>query len=105
MSVPNLSDYAHCDAWLGKRPARTVPSIRATRVERMLPGVIVIRYHGSAVVHHYAVGGSKLSSCGYRTNTTKERINQFSHARVYQRNWEWYMHDGTPFVDGVVVHS
>jgi hypothetical protein len=48
------------------------------------------RYHANRVV---------LSTGGYRTVTTKRRMNQANNeydsgVHVYQRDWEWYVTDG-----------
>jgi len=42
-------------------------------------------------------------SGGYRTSTTKQRINEFGLCSVYQKNFAWYLKDGTLFEDGIVV--
>jgi hypothetical protein len=44
-----------------------------------------------------------LNSGGYRTHTTKKRINQYSPVRIYQKNFEWFLADGTEFEDNMVI--
>jgi hypothetical protein len=62
-------------------------------------------YHRDAVV---------LNSGGWRTVTTKSRMNQASNQydlgyQVYQHNFQWFVrtrHDGIlPFVDGMGFHA
>ncbi len=64
---------------------------------------VSIRLHGTTVVRFYPNGLVKLNSGGYHTHTTKKRINQYSPVRVYQKNFEWFLSDGTPFEDNILV--
>jgi hypothetical protein len=66
---------------------------------------VAIELHGTKVVVFYPNGLVKLSSGGYRTSTTKKRINQYSPVSVYQKNFEWFLRDGTPFEDNVLVRN
>lgn len=49
--------------------------------------------------------GIILNSGGWRTPTTKDRINSFCNARIYQKNHIWYMRDGSKFFDGIKINS
>jgi len=64
---------------------------------------VSIRLHGTTVVRFYPNGLVKLNSGGYHTHTTKKRINQYSPVSVYQKNFEWFLRDGTPFEDNMLV--
>ena len=45
-----------------------------------------------------------VSSCGWRTYTTKERINRYTGLGVYQKDGVWYLGgDGSRFTDGMEV--
>jgi hypothetical protein len=66
-------------------------------------GSVSISLHGTTVVRFYPNGLVKLNSGGYHTHTTKKRINQYSPVRVYQKNFEWFLSDGTPFEDNILV--
>jgi hypothetical protein len=66
-------------------------------------GSVSIELHGTKVVVFYPNGLVKLNSGGYRTSTTKKRINQYSPVSVYQKNFEWFLRDHTPFEDNVLV--
>ena len=59
--------------------------------------------HSTDVVKIYADGRYILNSGGWRTHTTKKVINMFSPIKIYQRQFEWFLTDGTPFEDGIVV--
>ena len=64
---------------------------------------ISVRLHGTDVVRFYANGLVKLNSGGWRTHTTKQRINKYSPVGVFQKNFEWYLADGRPFEDNMLV--
>lgn len=64
---------------------------------------VSIELHGTKVVVFYPNGLVKLNSGGYRTSTTKDRINKYSPVGVYQKNYEWFLRDGTPFEDNMVL--
>ena len=71
----------------------------------LLDGSVAIELHGTKVVVFYPNGLIKLNSGGYHTSTTKKRINQYSPVSVYQKNFEWFLRDGTPFEDNMVLIS
>lgn len=50
-------------------------------------------YHQSPVVVKSVEGDLSISSCGYKTSTTKQRINQYlpKGFRVYQEDFDWYL--------------
>lgn len=67
---------------------------------------IAIRLHCTDVVKVYPDGTYVLNSGGWQTVTTKQRINTFSPANVYQKDWTWYLWPGdTLFEDGIRVNS
>ena len=93
---------------------------RATSVIRDNAGALHVTYHQTEVVTVFANGVVKLDSGGYRTFTTKARMNQASNQfglgfGVFQDKHEWYvrvMPDGTwdngrtlPFEDGMLLGS
>lgn len=60
--------------------------------------------HNTPVVTIHANGTYTLESNGWRTRTTKDRINSYSPACVYQRRRVWYI--GTvEFRDGMRVDA
>jgi len=66
-----------------------------------LDGTKVIRLHNTDIVT-FTPRGYILNSGGWRTPTTKERINKFSPARVSQQNGQWFI-NGLLFYDGIEV--
>jgi len=47
----------------------------------------------------------ELHTGGWRTPTTKERINRFSPINVYQHRGTWLYNDDCVFEEGMVVNS
>ena len=45
----------------------------------------------------------RLNSGGYQTVTTKDRLNTFSPARIYQKRGVWYLND-TIYFDGIEIN-
>jgi len=65
-------------------------------------GSVTIRLHATDVVTIYPDDAVKVNSGGWRTSTTKDRINKYSPVKVYQKNHQWYFDDGSVFVDGMI---
>ena len=70
----------------------------------------VIRLHNTDIMHFQDNGSIMLDSGGWRTVTTKARMNEYlpSYYQVYQKNYTWYVSDGLgsiPFYDGMTLPS
>src|SRR5262245_25266207 len=85
-----LNTFAALDSFLGSRASRRVPAIRSTVIERVDAQSIAVRYHSTRVVIAHADGSFTLNTNGHHTATTKARINDFSSARLFQRDFQWY---------------
>lgn len=71
-----------------------------------------IQLHDTCVVIIHADGMYTLHSGGWRTVTTKARINEFSPAIVYQKDFVWYLmywdngeRESIEFYEGIRVDS
>ena len=81
-----------------------------TYLERRPPDTIVVRLHDTDIIGFEANGDVWLNSGGWRTVTTKDRLNAFSGHRVYSFKGVWYVdrsHDvpGYVFDDGITFHA
>ena len=79
-----------------------------TYLERIDQDCIGVSLHGHTLIEIHRDGRYRLTSCGYRTLTTKTRINDHSPFSVSQKNHTWYCHTkiGTYlFRDGMVFSS
>jgi hypothetical protein len=75
-----------------------------TRLVKMGDDYVVI-LHNTAVVTIHADGTYTLRSGGWETVTTKDRINKYSPARIWQRKFVWYLANGAEFFSGVRVDA
>lgn len=90
----------------GKRNANRRKVGNNTYAEILSDNTVAIKLHNTYVVKINPNGTYTLNSGGWQTSTTKDRINQYSPVRVYQRKFEWYISlNGKeyPFMDGMVV--
>jgi uncharacterized protein YcnI len=80
-----------------------------TTVQRLPNGIRVV-YHSTTIVEQTAEG-IRLDSGGWRTSTTKTRMNQTANQyglgfSVFQKQGDWYVRHNDrdlPFEDGMVI--
>jgi hypothetical protein len=90
---------------LGSRSSRLLGRNTWVEAEDASAGVIGIRFHATRILTFYPNGSFKVSSGGWRTSTTKQRINAFLPPRflVFAKKGEWYIDTPSgifPFQDG-----
>lgn len=88
---------------LGNRSSKKVGN--NTYLHKISEDTFGVRLHATDVVQIHFDDTYTLNSGGWRTRTTKDRINSYSPARVWQRNSIWYVGDGIIFEDGMKVDS
>jgi len=96
----------HCEAVKmvrGKRNAERRKVGNNTYAEILHDGSVGIVLHSTYVVKIHPDNSATLNTGGWYTSTTKDRINKYSPVRVYQKRGEWYLNNGTPYKDGMVV--
>lgn len=69
-----------------------------------------VMFHGTVIIQMIDWGVFRINSGGYRTSTTKQRLNALlpNGVRVWQKDFAWFVSDGEgerPFVDGMEVRS
>jgi hypothetical protein len=106
--LPRIASFTQAEEYLSSgRNAnyRKIPGLRSTILRRdvVRPLRISLYYHDTAVIQWYRDGRIILDSGGYRTITTKRRLNQFANVNIYQRSFTWYMADGSEFHDLVNI--
>jgi hypothetical protein len=74
-----------------------------TYLEKLDGGAVAVRLHQTNVVTFKPDGATVLNSGGWRTVTTKDRINTYSPVGVWQKKRVWYMTDGAEFFDGITI--
>ena len=87
--------------------ATKLPGVRSTIRYTDEMGCTYLRYSETNVIKWYQNGNVRLDSGGWRTVTTKKRINDHLHSiTVFQTNNEWFVRTcfGTyPFFDGILI--
>lgn len=92
----------------GKRNAKRRKVGNNTYAEILHDNSVGIMLHSTYVVKIHEDNTYTLQTGGWQTVTTKDRINQYSPVRVYQRNYEWFVKiNGKeyPFMEGMVVQG
>lgn len=79
---------------LHKLEAQDVPESMRTQA----PDCFMVTLHGHRIVTFYKDGSLVLDSCGWRTVTTKERMNRYlpPGLSLYQEKHEWWIADNRP---------
>jgi len=69
----------------------------------VLPNVTVMKLHGNPIAFRYNDPERTLSitDAGWRTNTTKERLNGIPNVSIQQKNWEWFLNGD--MIDGDMI--
>lgn len=93
-------DYATASATIKKRETKKVGN--NTYLVRINPETIGVKLHNTIVVRIHSDGTYTLNSGGWRTVTTKARINEFCPVKVGQKKYEWFVGDEL-FYDGIKV--
>lgn len=91
--------YSQANERLGNRSSLNLEG--NTTLQRVPEG-IAVRFHNTDIVVMTADGTYILNTGGFRTSTTKKRINKYAPVQVHQRNFEWFVGD-EEFKDGMRV--
>ena len=105
-----LTEQGQFQVYIGvfkKNGKRLVKKVANNTTKRWENGELIIRLHNTDILK-FKDGAVVLNSGGYKTQTTKGRINQFLLPGywVEQKNYEWILHtpEGTiDFYDGLEV--
>ena len=66
--------------------------------------LILLKYWNTAVLTFHPDGRVVVNSGGFRTKTTKRRINDHLEGRsIYQKKFDWFWDNGIPFEDGDII--
>lgn len=94
--------YKKLDTLLTGRCANRRKVANNTYAHRLDGDRIAIRLYATDILTFFADGSITVSSGGWRTVTTKARLNAFlpSSNQLYQRSGVWFWTDGREFCDG-----
>jgi hypothetical protein len=55
--------------------------------------IYYLKLHGNKIAALESDGKMWISNAGWKSNTTKERLNGLPGVSIYQRNWLWFLND------------
>lgn len=67
------------------------PLANNTRLERRGPDAFAVRLHSTDILTIERGGAYTYDSGGWRTATTKDRMNEYGPLRIYQHRGEWFV--------------
>jgi hypothetical protein len=97
-------DYHTFTAKLTGRNSRSRKIANHTTLHRIDDSTIAVQLHSTDVITFHEDGRIVFDSGGWKTSTTKERMNSFSPARISQSRGSWTISIGTVsanFADGI----
>lgn len=104
----NINNWFAAQTFMGGKTDKIL--CNNTRMQE-IDGNFHVFYHGHDIAK-FTPNHVVVNSCGYRTYTTKERLNQLIPSRftLYQKNFVWYVWDRENdttfnFQDGMVFDN
>lgn len=95
-------NYSRLNEMLTGRTAQRRKLANNTYAERHADGSLGIRLHATEIVTLFPDGTIKAQTGGWKTSTTKERLNQYLPARIWQKQGRWFLGpDNIEFADGI----
>lgn len=98
-----IRSYASANDYLGGKGNR--PLQNNTRLIRLDEETIVVRLHETDVVTYHRNGEIVLNSGGWRTQTTRDRINTNSPMNVTSEKGVWWVNRISLFYDGITINA
>ena len=95
-------DYSSAQKILAGRQKRKIGN--NTYLEQ-IDEVFIVRLHNTDIIKIYPNNTQAISSGGWQTSTTKNRINEYSFASISQQKGTWFLRNGEKFFDGMIVDS
>lgn len=98
--------YSQCEILISKKRDNRKKLQNNTWLEKLEDGTFGVRLHDTYVVKIKPDGTYILNTGGWKTAMTKQRINDYSPARIFQERGNWYVgNKETPFFNGIVVRN
>lgn len=106
----NIQSYNDATKALGYGRKRERTLGYATRLLAHGDGTISVVHHSTPIVTYFKDGTVQCDTRGWRSATTKERLNLFTPINVWQRAFQWYwapkgMLGEQAYQDGLLVDS
>jgi hypothetical protein len=100
-----MKTFMQAEGFLAKGRKKTERRLKNNTVLRRIDAdTLAVRLYATDIVLIHRNGNFTLNSGGWRTATTKARINEYSPVRLWQKKGVWYIGD-VKFAENVVVDS
>jgi hypothetical protein len=96
-----MTNYTEATTKLGNRTRRKLEN--NTYLEQIDQETIGVKLHNTFVVKYHKNGNCTLDSGGWKTVTTKDRINKYSPVRIYQKKGLWFVDETTLYQDKMIL--
>lgn len=94
-----------------KKVKKTLFVANNTLYIEYLDGCKAIRLHNTDIITQKPNGNIVLNSGGFKTKTTRERLNRRQYPivincpRVYQKNHQWFVGENSVFYNGITFNE
>lgn len=107
MARPITPPATTYQGWLAHLGDRTSRKVAHNTYAVLHPDGVAIRFHRTDILVFHPDGTITVDTGGWHTATTKTRLNAFlpGGITVWQKDFRWYVCDGTtrPFEDGMTL--
>jgi len=98
--------FAECEKLINASRFRDDKKLEGnTHLCRIDEDTFGVKLYDTYVVKIHRNGNYTLSTGGFKTKLTKDRISSYSPVQIRQSKNVWYLNDKQPFEDGCVVDS
>lgn len=99
-------NFATAEGLLSRGRNGTKKLANNTYLHKLNENEIAVRFHATNIIVIHKDDSCNLNTGGWQTSTTKNRLNEFSPANIFQKNGVWYLAtDGSSFYDGMRIDS
>jgi len=94
-----------------KKVVKSLLVAKNTLYIEYLDGCKAIRLHDTDIITQKSNGNIVLNSGGFKTPTTKERLNRRSYPinincpGIYQKNYQWFVGENSVFYNGITFNE
>ena len=89
--MPNQTTRKAADAFMARVSYKRISKNTEVWTNSLEDGSTFLNLHGSPIASIDSNGVLWITSAGWETHTTKERLNGIPGVSVYQHKFEWYL--------------
>ena len=103
-----VNNYNEAKCYLSKGRNKEQRTIGNNTTIENRPDNISVKYHDTDIVSYFPDGKTKINTGGWKTSTTKERLNNFTNISIYQKKGIWYVINNSKeyfYKDGMTINK